>query len=250
MNTLRPILPIVALLAAVAAGGMARAADGDRTPAMLPVVVELFTSQGCSSCPPSDAFLGELSKRPDVIALAFHVDYWDYIGWADPFAKPGYTERQRGYAKSLHQRYVYTPEMVVSGMAHDSGMDRSTVLGLIDQARAQAGQRIPVTLTDGGVAGLSISVPALAQPANADVWLVTFDPQHKTQVTRGENRGHELTDYNVVRSLTLLARWDGTAAHWTVPPDRLGDADGVAVLVQHPDQGTMVGAAQLRRIGR
>ncbi len=245
MILLRHVLPILAAVV-LATGGVARAADKDR----LPVVVELFTSQGCSSCPPSDAFLGDLSKRADVIALAFHVDYWDYIGWADPFARPAYTERQRSYAKSLHQRYVYTPEMVVSGMGHDSGMDRSVVLGLIDQARGQSGERIPVTLADGGASGISISVPAMAQPAKLDVWLVTFDPQHRTQVTRGENRGRELIDYNVVRSLTLLRQWNGKAAQWTVPPDRLGDALGVAVLVQHPDQGAMVGAAQLRRSAR
>lgn len=251
MTALRPILRIVALLAAIAAGARAFAADGERAPNVLPVVVELFTSQGCSSCPPSDAFLGDLSKRPDVIALAFHVDYWDYIGWADPFARPAYTERQRNYARALHQRYVYTPEMVVSGMAHDSGMDRSTVLGLIDRAHAQAGERIPVGLSDGGAAGVSISVPPLTRPAPADVWLVTFDPQHKTQVTRGENRGRDLIDYNVVRSLTLLTQWDGQAAgQWTVPIDRLGDAAGVAVLIQHREQGTMLGAAQLRRAGR
>ncbi len=225
----------------VAASTMARAADNG------PVVVELFTSQGCSSCPPSDAFLGDLAKRKDIIALAFHVDYWDYIGWADPFAKPSYTERQRGYARSLKQRYVYTPEMVVGGIAHDSGIDHSTVMGFLSQARAQTTPRVPVSIADRGPAGISVSVPATTASEKLDVWLVTYDLQHKTQVTRGENRGSELIDYNVVRSLTLLTQWDGKAAEWTVSSDKLGDAAGVAVLVQHTDMGPMVGAAAFQR---
>ncbi len=170
---------------------------------------------------------------------------------ADPFAKPAYTERQRTYARTLRQRYVYTPEMVVDGIGHDSGIDRSTVMGLLDQARGQSGQRIAVSLNDRGPAGLSVSVPAMPSTDKLDVWLVTFDPQHKTQVTRGENRGQELVDYNVVRSLTLLTQWDGSkAAEWTVPSDKLGDAAGIAILVQHTDMGTMVGAAQLKRAGK
>jgi hypothetical protein len=245
MKPLRHALSILALGAAVALPTtISRAADDARPP----VVVELFTSQGCSSCPPSDAFLGELSKRSDVIALAFHVDYWDYIGWADPFAKPAYTERQRNYSRTLRQRYVYTPEMVVDGIGHDSGIGRSAIMELIDQARGQAAQRIAVTLSDRGAAGISVSVPPMPSSDKLDVWLVTFDPEQKTQVTRGENRGRELIDYNVVRSITLLTQWDGSkAAEWTVPAARLGDADGIAVLVQHTDMGTMVGAAKLMR---
>jgi hypothetical protein len=241
MKFLRSVLLLVALGAAFAAARNAAADD------RMPVVVELFTSQGCSSCPPSDAFLGELAKRNDIIALAFHVDYWDYIGWVDPFAKPGFTERQRNYARSLKQRYVYTPEMVVDGMGHDSGINRDTISALIAQARAQAGQRVTVAIADRGPAGVAVSVPAFATSEQLDVWLVAFDPQHKTQVTRGENRGRELIDYNVVRSLALLTKWDGKAAQWTVSPDQLGDCDGVAILVQRADLGIMVGAAQLRR---
>jgi hypothetical protein len=225
----------------VAGNGIARAAD----PA--PVVVELYTSQGCSSCPPSDAFLGELAQRKDIIALAFHVDYWDYIGWVDPFAKPAFTERQRNYARSLRQRYVYTPEMVVDGSAHDSGIDRSTVAGFLGKARSQNAPRVPVNIVDSGAGSITVTVPAYATDEKLDVWLVAFDPQHKTQVARGENRGRELVDYNVVRNLALLTKWDGKAATWTVSSDKLGDCDGVAILVQRADLGAMVGAAQLRR---
>ena len=245
MATARGILSIALLAATMIAGiSLARAADD------VPVVVELYTSQGCSSCPPSDAFLGELAQRKDIIALAFHVDYWDYIGWVDPFAKPAFTERQRSYARSLRQRYVYTPEMVVDGIAHDSGIDRSTVNGFVGKARTQNAPRLPITIADSGPAGLTVSVPAYATDQKLDIWLVAFDPQHRTQVARGENRGRELIDYNVVRNLVLLAKWDGKPATWTVSSDKLGDCDGVAILVQRADLGAMVGAAQLRRTSK
>src|SRR3954462_5977952 len=100
-----------------------------------PWAIELFTSQGCSSCPPADAYLGLLAKRPDIVALSFHVDYWDYIGWKDAFATRATTERQRNYARVLMQRYVYTPEMVVEGIGHDTGRERSGIERLLAQAQ-------------------------------------------------------------------------------------------------------------------
>src|SRR5215475_7900671 len=106
-----------------------------------PWSVELFTSQGCSSCPPSDAYLGRLARRPDIVALAFHVDYWDYIGWKDKFASRATTERQRAYARVLKQRYVYTPEMVVEGTAHDTGRERAGIEALLSQAQKAAPPR-------------------------------------------------------------------------------------------------------------
>ena len=210
-------------------------------------VVELFTSQGCSSCPPSDAFLGEVSKRPDVVALSYHVDYWDYIGWRDPFATPEFTERQRGYARSLRQRYVYTPEMVVHGRGHDSGIDRETIFRLIAEAQKPEWPRMAPQMSDRGARGIVVSMPEFQAPEPCDVWLVTYDPEHRTKVLRGENRGRELSNYNVVRSLTLLTRWDGRPAELTIGPDRLGDARGVAILVQHPNLGPIFGAAALTR---
>src|SRR5215469_3910472 len=105
-----------------------------------PIVVELFTSQGCSSCPPADKYLGELAKRPDVMALAFHVEYWNYIGWADPYSKPWATRRQHDYSAKLKQRFVYTPEMVVQGAAEGVGSERDTIEALI---RAAAEKRLP-----------------------------------------------------------------------------------------------------------
>jgi hypothetical protein len=233
-------LPLVAGAALLAASVMAQ----DSRPV---TVVELFTSQGCSSCPPSDAYLGELSKRPDILALSFHVDYWDYIGWKDPYASPQFTERQRGYARSLKQRYVYTPEMVVHGRGHDTGLDRGAIRELIAVAQKPQWPRLAPRIVDRGATGISVVMPEFQAPQPCDVWLVTYDPEHKTKVLRGENRGSDLTNYNVVRSLTLLAKWDGKPAELNIPADKLGAARGVAILVQHPDLGPIMGAAALTR---
>ncbi|MBL8674514.1 MAG: DUF1223 domain-containing protein [Rhodospirillales bacterium] len=208
-------------------------------------MVELFTSQGCSSCPPADRNLGELARRQGVLALSFHVDYWDYIGWKDPFASAAFTERQRGYAKSLKQRYVYTPEMVVGGLAHNSGRDLKKVELLLRAADERDGRRARPALARAGD-GVAVSLPATPGVEGCDVWLVTFDARHSTQVARGENGGATLVNHNVVRSIERLAAWRGEAAAWTVPAARL-PASGVAVLVQMADFGPMVGAARLDR---
>src|SRR5689334_7353524 len=123
---MRNLMIAVALLI-----GMSTAHAEDRRP----VVVELFTSQGCNSCPPADAFLGELAARPDVLALSLHVDYWDYIGWKDPFAQRAYTERQRSYSRALNQRFVYTPQMVIDGTLQGVGSETATINKLIEKAR-------------------------------------------------------------------------------------------------------------------
>ncbi|MCW5745070.1 MAG: DUF1223 domain-containing protein [Alphaproteobacteria bacterium] len=212
-----------------------------------PIVVELFTSQGCSSCPPADRQLGELAKRSDVLPLSLHVDYWDYIGWKDPFATPANTERQRGYAHTLKQRYVYTPEMVVDGMTHDPGSEPAKVARMLRMAADRAGPRVSPTLAPGADNGLAVTMPPTTLSAACDVWLVTFDYQHRTSVPRGENRGATLTNYNVVRSLEKLATWNGEAASWTVAADRVGHGDAVAVIVQEHSQGPIIGAARFDR---
>jgi hypothetical protein len=234
------VLPLVASAVALAGSVMAQ----DSRPV---TVVELFTSQGCSSCPPSDAYLGELAKRPDILALSFHVDYWDYIGWKDPFASPQFTQRQRGYARSLRQRYVYTPEMVVHGRGHDTGLDRGAIRELIAVAQKPEWPRAAPKIVDRGAGGISVAMPAFQAPQPCDVWLVTYDPEHKTKVLRGENRGSDLININVVRSLTLLTTWDGRPTELNVPADKLGAARGIAILVQHPDLGPIMGAAALTR---
>ena len=227
----------IAIAAMVACASLGSAAD----PVRGPLVVELFTSQGCSSCPPADKLLGELAKRPDVIALSFHVNYWDRLGWKDPFASEATTARQHGYARALAQSYVYTPEMVVNGVVHDPGNSAGSVSRLLAQATARGPLSVRPVMTVAPNKSLVISLPALRDaPADLDVWLFTYDATHRTQVLRGENRGETLVNRNVVRSVEKLAVWNGAPASWAVT----STARSVAVLVQRRDFGPVIGAAR------
>jgi hypothetical protein len=220
-----------------------------------PVVVELFTSQGCSSCPPADAYLGELAHKPGIVALAFHVSYWDYIGWKDPYAKPWSIERQRGYTQALDARYLYTPEMVVDGRQDFPGTERDTIDRLIDSESTAS--KIPVTLTEPAKDKYAVAIAASKIKSPATVWLAVFDKKHMTDVARGENEGKTLADFNVVRQWKRIGRYDGQAV--TIPFETaspsapnapaMSDADqGCAVLIQGDDQpgdghGPILGAA-------
>jgi hypothetical protein len=210
-----------------------------------PVVVELFTSQGCSSCPPADAYLGELAKQEDVIALAFHVDYWDYIGWRDPYAMPEATARQRRYTEALGNRYLYTPEIVVEGRNDATGSDRETVAKLIDAARAIK-DRVPLSVMERSADDYTIKIPASDLKGTATVWLAVFDKEHATAVARGENGGRTLHDFNVVRELRKAGRYEGKAVEIPVAL-ALKPENGCAVLLQADNgagdgQGPILGA--------
>jgi hypothetical protein len=210
-----------------------------------PWVIELFTSQGCSSCPAADRNLDQLAQRPDIVALSFHVDYWDHIGWKDPFASAANTRRQHTYAKSLRQRYVYTPEMVFHGVAHDPGRDMARIVAMLEEVRRRKLPRVQPSMVRAPNKGVQLSLPAGNADTVADIWLVTYDAEHRTTVTRGENSGATLTNRNVVRTCERLAGWAGRAETWTIEPERIGAGRGVAVLVQSEGCGTMLGAAQL-----
>ncbi len=220
----------------------ARAAD-----AQPPVVVELFTSQGCSSCPPADAYLGELAQRPNLLALSFHVDYWNYIGWTDPFATKFATERQRAYARQLNLRYIYTPQMVVNGTTQGIGSERASIAELIAAAEADRTPRPRVTVARRPDGAIAIHVDAAAAAEPATLWLVGFDREHTTPVLRGENEGQTLKDYQVVRSWSRAGTWRGKALDLAVPADQVGGDGGVAVLLQQGDgAGRIIGAAMLK----
>jgi hypothetical protein len=244
---------VVALLAALAADS-AGAAESESSPALTtahpaPVVVELFTSQGCSSCVPADAYFGELAKRPDVIALGFHVDYWNYIGWDDPFAKPWASRRQRAYQDSLKTRFVYTPQVVVDGAAEAVGSDDEKCDTLIDAAKTKSESRPTLALHWRNDGALAVDVGAGESPAGqpATLWLVGYDSEHTTQVLRGENEGHTLTDYHPVRSYSQLGKWAGWSAEFIVPAAQvktLGNG-GIAVLLQEHGTGPILTAAQI-----
>jgi hypothetical protein len=234
------------LLTGGAAAGIAAAVGlgpaGARSTSEGPWAVELFTSQGCNSCPPADAYLGSLARRADIVALSFHVDYWDYIGWKDAFATRATTERQRAYARVLKQRYVYTPEMVVDGIGHDTGRERGPIEALLAEAQRRSPQRATPELARAVGGPLTIKLAPFALDGGpADVTLAIYDRRHSTPVASGENQGRMLDNFNVVRRLEVLARWDGTAASWTIEADRLQPGQGAAVIVQRADHGAVLG---------
>lgn len=232
----------VLLIAAALLIGLGAARAADR-----PVVVELFTSQGCNSCPPADVFLGELSARPDVLALSLHVDYWDYIGWKDPFAQRAHTERQRSYSRALHQRFVYTPQMVVDGALQGIGSEPATINKLIEKARKLAAGGPVLSVTGSGPHRI-VHIGAAKAEAPAKVWLVFFDSRHETAVKAGENSGRHLANYNVVRTLTPVGKWSGHAVDLPVDLDAIdADCDGAAVIVQAEETGPILAAARIDR---
>jgi hypothetical protein len=203
-----------------------------------PIVVELFTSQGCSSCPPANAYLNELSKgRRDVLALAFHVTYWDRLGWKDPFSLAAATDRQAVYGRRFGDG-SYTPEMVVDGAASAVGSDRSQVGSAIENARRNGQTAAAVNVTKSGDQ-LSIEVGAGA--GNARVLLIGFDHEHTTAIGRGENGGRTLTEANVVRSIRSVGQWSGSALRLN---ERFPEGQDVAVVLEAPD-GRIIGATRL-----
>ncbi len=207
-----------------------------------PAVVELFTSQGCSSCPPAEALLGELAGRPDVVALAFHVDYWDAIGWRDRFALPDATARQAAYQRSLGLAQLYTPQMVVDGRVDVVGSDRARVLALLAPRR----DGVPVSLAAVGDAWVAeLGAGAATQPAQ--IVLVAYLPAAATAIARGENAGRRLNEVNVVRAVRVLGTWDGRPRRIEVKRATLpADATAAAVLLQQPGGGPILGAATAR----
>jgi len=228
------ILRTLASLAAALVAGPAAAAD-----AAHPVVVELFQSQGCSSCPPANANLMAIAGRPDVLALSFGVTYWDDLGWKDTFASPQYTARQWDYAHGLKHGNVFTPQIVVNGRHDGVGVNRAELDGLIRTAdRGLAGPAI--ALTSG-----SVSLSAAAAPRqSADVWLVRYDPRIvQVPIKRGENGGKTLPHRNVVKQLLRLGHWNGQAMNLRLPAPA-DPALRTAVFVQLPTGGPIIAAAK------
>ena len=177
-----------------------------------PVLVELFTSQGCSSCPPADEFAGELAKDPNVIVLSFNVDYWDYLGWRDTLAKPEYSQRQYDYARSRGDADVYTPQMVINGATHAVGSQRTAVNDKIKSAKPLTATMV-LSLTE-----KEIHVEVGAQPVTGDstLWLMAVSPDVSQVIERGENAGATISYHNVVRNMVPAAMWKGEAlkASW------------------------------------
>lgn len=236
------------LIASVAlAGSLGGRAEASPRPK---AVIELFTSQGCSSCPPADELMGKLATRSDVIALSYSVDYWDYLGWKDTLASHSNTERQRAYAIARGDGQIYTPQAVVNGVAHAVGSRDDEIEAAI-RATADEAARInaPVALREDGK-DLVVEIgaaPAGSQDKQGTVWLASVTGKAEITIKRGENAGRSVVYHNVVRKLTPIGTWSGQAASYRVPMhDLMSDsADGCAVLVQAGEAGPIIGAAAL-----
>jgi hypothetical protein len=202
-----------------------------------PVVVEMFTSLACSSCPPADALLGQIAASdPDILPLSFNVTYWNNLGWPDPLGLDGSTARQSWYAGLQNSQNVYTPEAVVDGGAQLVGSDRDQVLAAIRHAK-QAASTVPVSVTGGPMITVNVGAGTAQKPTA--IWLFGFDASRTTAVGGGENGGATITEVNVVRSIATLGKWIGASESFTIPHPA---GDHVAVLLQQED-GTILGAA-------
>jgi hypothetical protein len=236
----RVALPIAviasALLSSAAMGAEPRA------------VIELFTSQGCSSCPPADKLAGELAQDPSLLVMSLPIDYWDYLGWKDTLANPGHTNRQRAYSKVRGDREVYTPQVVVNGMAQVLGSDRSAIDSAIKHTAKHAGTLslpVAVSVADNQI---SVNVPAdKGKVTKGEIWLCPITRNVPVAVGKGENSGNTITYHNVVRKWIKLGEWTGAARSFTLPVRDLGDdeAESVAVIIQAGSKeapGAMLGA--------
>ncbi len=213
-------------------------------------VVELFTSQGCSSCPPADALLGRLSAREDLVALTFPVDYWDYLGWEDTLSHPANAKRQRAYAAYRGDREVYTPQVVINGVRHVVGSRQEQIENVIAATvKSRAGQYVPLTIDvshDAISVGIGDAPPGLKEK-KATLWLVLYQNQVKVPIRRGENHGKDITYFNVVREMTPVAMWSGKAIRVDLPKtDLMGQGyDGCALILQLGRGGPILGAARI-----
>ncbi|MGB3865851.1 MAG: DUF1223 domain-containing protein [Xanthobacteraceae bacterium] len=212
-------------------------------------VVELFTSQGCSSCPPADKLLGELARDPSIVALTLPIDYWDYLGWKDTLADSRFSIRQKAYSRMRGDRDVYTPQMIVNGKRHLIGSDRAAIDAAMRETRGAA-MSVPVSMT---VSGKQLNVTVAAAPAEhaarqGEIWICAISRAVPIAIGRGENRGREVVYHNVVRNWLKVGDWLGQSASWSVPMENIArdGVDAAVVYVQdgtHDRPGAMLGAA-------
>jgi hypothetical protein len=209
-----------------------------------PVIVELFTSQGCSSCPPADAYFKELKDEPGVVALSYHVDYWDYLGWRDTLGSPEFSQRQYDYAKSRGDKNVYTPQTVINGGKHFVGSQRAKISGGIDAARTEdATDWIDIEMSDNKT-DVMIAIPAGKPIKEATLWLMAFAPSISTEIKKGENAGSTIDYYNVVRKMVPAGMWHGEAARIVLPKGSVvpEGCKGWVALLQEGKVGRVIGA--------
>src|SRR3954469_6061033 len=203
-------------------------------------VIELFTSQGCSSCPPADKLLAELSQDPTLIPLTLATDIWDYLGWKDTLALAGHSKRQKAYSHARGDREVYTPQVVVNGAVQTLGSDQAAIERAIAQSRrnvATLSQPLTITVENGRltVGATAARGDASKNDASAELWLCPVSRMVEVAIGRGENSGHTITYHNVVRRWVKLGVWKGSAESWSIPLDdvRTEGVDAVAVILQN-----------------
>jgi hypothetical protein len=214
----------------------------EQSPSKRPTVVELFTSQGCSSCPPADELLGELASRPNIIALGFHVDYWDSLGWRDRYSMAEATRRQRDYVEALRLPSAFTPQIVIDGGESFVGSDRRRIEAAL--SRPPGNVPIEVNIANGEMV---VSLSGRNDHQSYDVELAAYLPRATTPIGRGENSGRTLTEFDIVRQFRRLGVWEGQSTSFRIRLDTFpSDADRVAVLVQQSGQGPIVGAVSAR----
>jgi len=207
-----------------------------------PVVIELFTSQGCSSCPPADALIGELRTTPNIVALSYHVDYWDYLGWKDTLASAEFSQRQYDYARARRDMEVYTPQMIVEGRKHYVGSNRNVVLEAIRLAQAEP-LGVSIKLSEQG-SELAVEIGPSSPAPEATLWLMPIVPQVMMKIPKGENTGKEIAYYNVVRALVPAGMWNGEAKTLSLPKDAVlrPDCKGCVALLQPGKAGPILGS--------
>jgi hypothetical protein len=236
----RPLLWALAWALAIT-GAPVPASAGDAV-----TVVELFTSQGCNACPPADALLidlAEMQETDDLIVLGFHVNYWDYLGWADTFADETTTDRQRAYMDPFALRSVYTPQIVVDGLAQIPGSDRGAVMEAITAAQGNAMITAATPVLNPQEDGLYVRLDRAPLEGEADVWIVLYDNLHDVEVLRGENAGTTLSYVNVVRRFERLGTWNGDPVDFSLAGNVLDPAfDNCVVIVQMAGNGPILGA--------
>ena len=224
------------ILAIIALSGLSQAALADP----LPTVVEMFTSQGCSSCPPAEAVLGELTQRADVVTLAYHVDYWNYLGWKDPFSLPQAALRQRTYAKIMALDTIYTPQMIINGTTDVVGSDRQQVMAKMKTHP----QGLAVKMTRNGTM-IAIETGLISGNPNAQVTALAVRPRAVTPIARGENSGRTVTEYSIVTGLYELGPCETAAKSLDLSTLPTGTED-VVVLIQNYGVGPILGVGRIR----
>ncbi|MCF6098278.1 MULTISPECIES: DUF1223 domain-containing protein [Mesorhizobium] len=242
--------------AGLAANALAGEADRSQTDKSLvgqPLgVVELFTSQGCSSCLPADAFFAELAAKENIVALAYHVDYWDYLGWKDTLSRKENTERQYEYMRAFGSRSVYTPQAVINGRSHVNGARREEVDGALARMETSGeGMQVPIDVSRTSDRVIIDAGDAGSGPSDAHVVIVYFDPPQTIKIGKGENTGRSMTYWNAVSGIQTAGMWHGKAQRYELPMSVIAKKGGCAVLLQSVGKdgmpGPILGAALIHK---